>query len=166
MALQMVGPSDLRKYNPDRDMLWSLHTYFRRALVLFGDGSEETLQKLLAAHGIKCPEGEMRPDMERFIKRITSVLADPLLKDVKDPGMVGANLLQVVYAKDTDAYNAIRTLFSVMFLKGLICEYPLWCAMTRPKHPNDPLPSQDEINEAADEFLAKISSEGDATRGE
>jgi hypothetical protein len=164
MAMQM-SPKDPRKYNFDRDMLWSLHRYFRRALIELGDGSDETLLQLMNAHGIKPPPHPPSASLKDFISQLAAVIADPQLSDVKDPGAKATELLTQLFGSVHQGTVALRTLFSVLFLRGLICEYPLWCAMTRPKHPNDPLPSQDEIEEAAREFLDKLrGSKGDAAR--
>jgi len=166
MAMQ-INPKDPRKYNYDRDMLWSLHRYFRRALQEFGDGEDTTLLNLMYEHGIIPPPNPPSAAMQSFIKQLTSVIADPHLRETKDPGAKATELLTALFGDSDPGITALRTLFSVMFLKGIICEYPLWCAMTRPEHPNDPLPSQDEIEEAAREFLDKFRGpEGDTARDE
>jgi hypothetical protein len=145
-------------------MLWALHRYFRRALEQFGNGKDSTLTGLMVAHRIKLTSYDMSEAMQQFVKDIAAVLADPLLKDTKDPKQKAEELLDRLFHGGDEAYTSVRTLFCVMFLKGLICEYPLWCAMTRPKHPNDPLPSQDEIEAAAREFLDGTRSAGDQAR--
>jgi len=160
MALQMVGPHDLRRYNPDRDMLWGLHRFFRRALEQLGDGEFKTLHKLMSANGIHVPQTTLKESMEQLIKDLAAVLANPHLKDTQDPEKEATELLSCLFTNTQPGYVALRTLFSVMFLKGVVCELPIWCAMTRPKHPNDPLPSHDEIEDAANEFLNKIGTTG------
>lgn len=77
MALQMVGPSDMRKYNPDRDMLWALHRFFKMALEQFGDGTDETLRKLMKQQGIHAPQISLQGDMSVFVKRLVNALTDP-----------------------------------------------------------------------------------------
>jgi hypothetical protein len=158
MALQMAGPHDLRKYNPERDMLWALHRYFRRALEQLGDGSDVTLAELFHANQIESSAEDVSGALRQFVKNIVCVLADPLLKETTDPAKKATELLDQFFNSSDEKYVRIRTLFCVLFMKGILCEFPLWCAMTRPTHPNDPLPSHDEIEAAAREFFDRIQA--------
>ena len=96
------------------------------------------------------------------VKEIVAVVADPTLKDTKDPGKTAEALLFKLFRDDNDGHTSIRTLFCVLFLKGIICELPLWASMTRPKHPNDPLPGNEEIEAVGREFLDRLGAQGGA----
>lgn len=161
MALQTVGHPDRRAYNPDRDMLWALHRFFRWAFVQLGDGSNEKLAELMKAHGINVPHCDLAENLKEFIKEVVAVTADPILQETKDPGALGEELLMKLFRADNDGHTSIRTLFCVMFFKGVVCELPLWAAHTRPKHPNDPMPGNKEIETAAREFLGRLESTGE-----
>jgi hypothetical protein len=165
MALQMASSSDLRRYNPDRDMLWALHRFFRRAFVQFGDGSDGKIAELMTAHRIRVPTCDLAENMKDFVKEIVAVVSDPTLKDTKNPAEKAEELLFQLFRDDNDGHTSIRTLFCVLFLKGLVCELPLWAAMTRPKHPNDPIPGNEDIEAAGREFLDKLGSRGDTAHG-
>lgn len=166
MALQMVGTSDLRKYNPDRDMLWALHRFFRNALVQFKDGENSTLAELMKAHGIKVPTCDLTENMRVFISEVVSVVADPMLKDTKNPGETAEELLKHLFRSDNDGHTSIRTLFCVMFFRAIVAELPTWAAMTRPRKPDEPIPGNEEIASAASDFITRIdcfTPEGDAS---
>jgi len=162
MTLQTVGHPDRRAYNPDRDMLWALHRFFRRACEQLGDGSNEKLAELMKLHGIAVPPCDLRENLKVFVKEVVAVAADPVLQETRDPGALGEELLTKLFRADSDGHTGIRTLFCVMFFKGIICELPLWAAHTRPKHPNDPMPNHEEIEDAARKLLAKLDAGGEA----
>lgn len=164
MALQTTGHPDRRKYNPDRDMLWALNRFFRRVFYSFGDGSDESVKNLMRANGVAVPAGEVLPAMKKFIHDLTSAIADPHLVETKDPKGKAEELWAKLFTPDDPAYVAIRALVSAMFLKGVVCEMPLWCAMVRPAHPSEPLPDLDDIEEAANDFLDKVRSRRETDR--
>jgi len=162
MTLQLGGPADPRKYNHERDMLWALHRFFRRAFEQFGGGTDDKLAELMTRHRIRVPNCDLAENMKLFVKEIVAVVADPTLKDTKDPGKTAEALLFKLFRDDNDGHTSIRTLFCVLFLKGIICELPLWASMTRPKHPNDPLPGNEEIEAVGREFLDRLGAQGGA----
>lgn len=158
-ALQSVGHPDRRAYNADRDMLWALHRYFRRACVQLG--SIDKLPALLKAHGINVPDCDLKESLGEVIKEVVAVCADPLLEETKNPGRRAEKLLKTLFASSSDGNTSIRTLFCVMFFRGLVCELPFWASLTRPKKPGDPMPGNEEIATVGNEFLDQLKSEGE-----
>jgi len=171
MALQMVGTSDLRKYNPERDMLWALHRFFKSAFVQFKEGDNDTLAELMRRHGIKVPVCDLKENMSLFIKETVAAIADPMLKETRNPGKKAEELLLDLFADRNDGHTAIRTLFAVMFFRAILAELPTWAAMARPRNPNEPIPGNEEVATAAYEFITRLDgitsaaeSDGEAAR--
>lgn len=166
MSLNVVGPKDPRKYNMERDMLWALHRYFRRALEEIGDdGSDGALREVLLKHGITPPtRTNLMFSLKQLVKRLADIIAVPTSPDrsgdVPDAGKKAEQLLLDLFSDIDPGIRALRTLFGVAFLKGVLCEYPFWCEQARPKHMHDPVPNVDRVEEYANAFLDRLSADG------
>jgi len=163
MALQMVGPKDRRAYNPDRDILWSLPRLFKRGLRELGETNNDKVREVMKAYGITPPEGDLQLVFEQVVADITSAIVDALSAAL--PGDASCDLWKQVYDNRDPAYVAVRALFSVLFVKGVICELPIWSASVKPRTPTDPIPDIEEVEAAASEFFAAIGPTGGTTRG-
>lgn len=154
MALQMVGPKDPRAYNIERDMLWGLPRLIQRALKQLGVTSDEGMIDVMKAHGIAPPPGDIEQTLSQVVREMLDAIIDALR--AAEPGETSAKLWEKVYASGDPTYVALRTLISVLLVKGIVCELPLWAASVKPKHVNDPLPDRAEIEAAANEFLGRL----------
>jgi hypothetical protein len=116
----------------------------------------------MKAYGITPPEGDLQPVFEQLVADMTSAIADALSAAL--PGDTACDLWKKVYDNNDPAYVAVRALFSVLFVKGVISELPIWSESVKPIRPTDPVPSIEEVEQAASEFFAAIGPAGGQAR--
>ena len=155
-AMQIKG-GDQRAFNPDRDMVWALPRLFKRALGTLGKLDGAKFRAALEARGISChgiDDVDLYEALLRVIKNIAAYFNalrnDPRLLDKAQP------FFDDVFKK-TEPDQQIRLFLFDVLVFQIFAELPTWFAMIAPKSANDPLPSVDEVEKAADGLMEKLT---------
>lgn len=156
MAMQMRG-ADPRLYNPDRDMLWAMPRLMRKALLSFGQNiTVAEVRDLLAQRGIAldCEDELVYDKLWDVIQSFARYLND--LKDKPDvrksPEYIHRRLFTV--HPDDVVFAAIRTLVADAFMSAVYAELPSWFESVQPEKANNPVPTVEEVEEAAAHILS------------
>ena len=156
-GLQIRG-GDRRAFNPDRDMVWALPRLFRRALETLGEDIDiNKFRAMVEARGIDCDEFDntaLYDALSQVIKDVSAYFnalrSDPRLLDKAQP------FFDDVFRKYAPNQQ-IRLFLSDILVSRIFAELPTWFATIAPRSPNDPIPSVDEVEAAADELLSRLN---------
>jgi len=157
-AMQIKG-GDSRAFNPDRDMVWAMPRLFRAALESMGKMQKGDLIEFFKKNHIELP-GYTEETLFDGLQYTISHVAKYFNELHKNPrlGKDAKPFLDRIFSEG-GRYMLMRMLIAEKLMARIFAELPTWFAMIAPKSLNDPLPSVEEVEEAANGLLAMHTGE-------
>lgn len=155
-AMQIKG-GDQRAFNADRDMVWALPRIFRAALESMGKMKKGDLIKYFKDRHIDLP-GYTEETLFDGLQYTIHHVADYFNKLRENPRMLGE--AQPIFDRifsEGGRYALMRMLIADKLMARIFAELPTWFAMIAPKSANDPLPTVEEVEEAANGLLESFT---------
>jgi len=154
MAMQVTNPKrpeHMRAFNPDRDMIWAMPRLMRRVFHSMGELSDQKLiemleKRLIGVEVYGYPHADVMGEAAKEVARMFN-----LMQQFPEKAEEHAK----EYERMWEEHEFCMPLIACLLMDAIFAELPTWFDQVRPKSKLAPIPDVEEIERAANEFLAR-----------